>query len=409
MKRVLVIADDLSGAAEISGIGVRHGLPARLEQEIAGAVGNCALTVIDTETRLLPQDEAAEGVRRAVRHVADQQWDLVYKKTDSALRGAVLAEIEALMDVFARRAALLVAQNPSRGRTIIAGEYRIDGAPLDATSFADDSEHPARTANALELLGRSSRLQTRCVPTSQELDEHAVNIGEAASADDIRRWADRAMSDPGRDVLTAGGADFFAALLQARGLCDSGSLLTALLPGRTLFVCGTAPAFNAALVERAKAERIVICSMPDDSRGAAAALDTWHADARNALDANGRAALVIQRPLDCTPGAASRFQAALAEVAVRLVQTQRTPVNLLIEGGATAAAVCRRMHWSKFDVEGEFAPGVTQMRALAPTEHRIIIKPGSYGWPESVWNASAEAARARQWSTAWSPTGTRTT
>ena len=29
MKRVLVIADDLSGAAEIAGIGRRYGLPTR--------------------------------------------------------------------------------------------------------------------------------------------------------------------------------------------------------------------------------------------------------------------------------------------------------------------------------------------------------------------------------------------
>ena len=62
--------------------------------------------------------------------------------------------------------------------------------------------------------------------------------------------------------------------------------------------------------------------------------------------------------------------------------------NLLLEGGATASAVCRRMNWHQFDVEGEFAPGVVQMHALGAdgsTGHRLVIKPGSYPWPDAVW------------------------
>jgi hypothetical protein len=46
------------------------------------------------------------------------------------------------------------------------------------------------------------------------------------------------------------------------------------------------------------------------------------------------------------------------------------------------------MSWHQFDVEGEFAPGVVQMRALRPdrsSEHRLVIKPGSYAWPDAIW------------------------
>jgi uncharacterized protein YgbK (DUF1537 family) len=390
MRRVLVIADDLSGAAEIAGIGARHGLAVRLERDVpAGA--HDGLTVLDTDTRLVAQDDADERVRRFVRLLRPVDFDLIYKKTDSVFRGPILAELDALMDAFARPAGLLIAQNPSRGRTICGGEYRIDGVPLNETRFAQDPEYPARTADALTLLGKSSHRKTAvgaaAAATTAEKPAAGVTIGEAADVADVRRWAD-AIGAAG-DVLPAGGADFFQAILESRGLPSSRTYLTALPPGRTLLVCGTSPAFSGNVVARAEAEGIAICAMPDHSQGSVASLEGWHAAARQALDASGRALIVIQRPLDRAPGVAQRFQAALAEVVGRLLAPPGPGAdNLLLEGGATASAVCRRMNWHQFDVEGEFAPGVVQMHVLGPggsTGHRLVIKPGSYAWPDAVW------------------------
>src|SRR5687767_5512248 len=106
MRRILVIADDLSGAAELAGIGARHGLAVRLERD-APVAARDGLTVLDTDTRLVPQDDASEQVRRAVRHLRAADFDLIYKKTDSAFRGPILAELDALMDAFGRQAAVL--------------------------------------------------------------------------------------------------------------------------------------------------------------------------------------------------------------------------------------------------------------------------------------------------------------
>jgi hypothetical protein len=52
------------------------------------------------------------------------------------------------------------------------------------------------------------------------------------------------------------------------------------------------------------------------------------------------------------------------------------------------------MNWHQFDVKGEFAPGVVQMHARGPdgsTGHRLVVKPGSYAWPEAVWSRAASA------------------
>jgi uncharacterized protein YgbK (DUF1537 family) len=100
--RILVIADDLSGAAELTGIGARHLLPARLERDAPVSVPHDGVTVLDTDTRLIEQDEAPQRIARAIRHLRGEPFDLIYKKTDSALRGPILAEVEALMESFGR-------------------------------------------------------------------------------------------------------------------------------------------------------------------------------------------------------------------------------------------------------------------------------------------------------------------
>src|SRR5213078_2166976 len=152
MTRLLVIADDLSGAAEIAGIGLRYGLPTRLVRERPVECG-AGLTVIDSDSRLLRATRAARIVESLVEGVSGDEFDLIYKKTDSAMRGQILAEVRALMRILGFSGALLVAQNPSRGRVIVDGEYRIDGVPLHQTGFADDPDHPAHASDPAKLLG----------------------------------------------------------------------------------------------------------------------------------------------------------------------------------------------------------------------------------------------------------------
>jgi uncharacterized protein YgbK (DUF1537 family) len=57
---------------------------------------------------------------------------------------------------------------------------------------------------------------------------------------------------------------------------------------------------------------------------------------------------------------------------------------LFVTGGATASAVCRELDWNHFEVEGEFAAGVVQLRPADLEAPSLVVKPGSYAWPPSV-------------------------
>jgi uncharacterized protein YgbK (DUF1537 family) len=340
------------------------------------------LTVIDTDTRLNTPEAVGASLSRMLSNLRASEFDLVYKKTDSVLRGPVRAEIDFLMHVFARPAALLVAQNPSRGRTIRDGVYRIDEIALAETHFAHDPEYPVATSEAIELLGRSTTLSTRRLDPGDALPLDGINIGEASNLDDVRLWASRTSNR----VLPAGGVDFFQMLLEHHGYTIVKPSAVSLSPGITLFVCGSAAASSAHLVARAEAERLPVCPMPDLDSGPAA-FDAWWQSVVRALDAAGRALMIIHQPLDRSPGAPERFQTALAGAAARVLAT-RSVANLLLEGGATAAAICRKMGWNSFDVPGELAPGIAELQPLQSPHQHLFVKPGSYAWPEAVWRTT---------------------
>src|SRR5215207_7075066 len=107
MVRILVIADDLSGAAEIAGIGLRFGLSTRLCRRVVEHI-DPGLTVVDTDSRSLTPANAAQAVRAAVAKLQCSNFDFIYKKTDSAFRGPILAEVKALVAATGASGALLL-------------------------------------------------------------------------------------------------------------------------------------------------------------------------------------------------------------------------------------------------------------------------------------------------------------
>ena len=104
---IIVIADDMTGAAEIAGVAHRYGLQVRLlslEESACNspcfpddhASGDDVL-VYATNTRSGSRDAAVSMMRRIVgRHQGEHVT--FFKKTDSVMRGHIMAEIQTLMD-----------------------------------------------------------------------------------------------------------------------------------------------------------------------------------------------------------------------------------------------------------------------------------------------------------------------
>ena len=153
-NQIAVIADDLTGAAELAGAALAHGLRAEVRTGWGSPVRSDADVVcFDSGSRSLPESEAA-GAAASVG-AAVQRWEpaRVFKKCDSVLRGHVLAEIHALLEETLFEGAVLVPANPGKGRVIRDGRYLIGDQPLHQTAFSRDPEFPRATDVVAELLG----------------------------------------------------------------------------------------------------------------------------------------------------------------------------------------------------------------------------------------------------------------
>ncbi|MFG2580279.1 four-carbon acid sugar kinase family protein [Streptomyces malaysiensis] len=180
-RRLLAIADDLSGAAEVA--AALHsrttrsrvlliGRPAGgVSDEVNGAGTTGAVnggvaralrprhpgeaTVLDLDSRYRPATEAAEAVREALRlsspdeNAPDALDTLVLKKIDSLLRGNVAAEIAALGEGGA--GVVLAPALPIAGRVVRSGVVHLGGVALHESDAwrAETLPPPASVAHAL--------------------------------------------------------------------------------------------------------------------------------------------------------------------------------------------------------------------------------------------------------------------
>lgn len=362
MGPVVVIADDLSGAAELAGLARNYGLSAEVQRGYQGP-GEAEVVAVDTDSRGLAPEAATQRVFSITQRIVADQPAWIFKKVDSVLRGNVRAEIAAILAATGFCRALLIPCNPSRGRCIEAGQYLIDGVPLDQTAFACDPEHPRTTAQVDALLADGGRTPVVCVRREAPLLPRGIVVPDVASPDDLLRRAQEA----GHDTLLAGAADFFHAILRvrhgaARVPCQGDALSFA---GRVLLVCGSRAAWAKRAGECRQAGIPVATIQQARMEGAVPPALLLGIGDEHIAD---RAA------------ATSR----LADLAAELIRRWQ-PSAVLVEGGATAAAIAHREGWSRFDMAAPAEGGVGVLRPRACGAPLFLIKPGSYAWPASIW------------------------
>lgn len=380
---ILVIADDLTGAAEVAGIGLEAGLPTRLVRD-RGFVADPGLTVLDTDSRLASPPGAIQILERLLSGVKRDSYDLIYKKIDSVLRGAVLTELELVLTRLGFSGTLLLPQNPSRGRVIERGIYKLNGQPLHTTHFAYDPHHPAMTSHAIRLLGHSDAYDTRLIELNEQPLAAGILVANGTTSEHVAEWALRCPEE----FLPAGGADFFRAVLARIAPDRPPPAAPVDLPsGKRLFVCGTSVhTSREAVVTYAARAGIPRVSMPDDIVAdlptAADQTERWARSVAEALSRHGAAVADIAHPIQ--PSGGRQLERAIGRmVAVALAIT---PVDcLLMEGGATAAAVCSELKLVSLDAIAELEPGVVALRPARRSGPMVVVKPGSYTWPDMVW------------------------
>ena len=372
--RILVVADDITGAAEVAGVAHEAGCRVRFTTSWEGLAEaeESEVTVLATDTRSMPQSAARQCAQAVVDTLRQGQYRYthLFKKTDSVLRGWVADELAPFAELGYDKV-LLMPANPSKGRTIEQGEYRINGTPLHETVFRTDPEFPARTSSVEALVGAESR----CVTPQTTTLEQGISIGEATTTADYARYM--AHFGDGKTLL-AGAADHFQALLNHLGFEGRPTERFAGYGNRrTLIVLGSTVRHNLAEEPFFARNRVAVSLMPE-AVFAGGEAEEWISNSLVAAREGDSLLLRIPQAVAVDGNRARHLRRVMAETVEALIHTLQ-PQEVVIEGGATAFALIERLGWRELGVSNQIAPGVVRLH-YPPKGVYLTFKPGSYPW-----------------------------
>ena len=267
MILLLIIADDFTGALDTGVQFAAHGIRTQVvvDPQVDFSDHDAKVLVVDTETRHLPPKEAYDVVSRLSRRAKEAGVSYIYKKTDSALRGNIGAELSAVLEAGGDRQMPFFPAFPQIGRITREGVHYVDGVPVTDSPFGRDPFEPVKHAVVTELIAEQSALPSESFPPLQAEDPvpemDGILVFDAGSLDDLSATGQRLMEE-GRLSVMAGCAGFGAVLPELLGLTSGQKQPVPKLDPRLLVVCGSVNPITLAQLDAAEGADFQGCGLP---------------------------------------------------------------------------------------------------------------------------------------------------
>lgn len=382
MPRLLILADDLTGALDSSVQFTRRASSVHVLPR-AGAMIQSDVLGVDLRTR----DAAAEDVHPTLRAGLrlSTPASRLFLKIDSAMRGHVTEMIRALLDLGAADLAVIAPAFPARSRTTVEGKQRRPG-------FADRAG-PVDIVKTLQAQG----LVVIHIPLSQ------VRAGPAGLQKRLKATQARAVvvdAEQDRDLqvvaqalasatsmLPVGSAGLANAIATEWFRPPAGDRSWGPVRGPILIVTGTRhPISRTQMKHLAEIEQAAIFELtprrPTPARSTQDAERELSVDVRQAVCTG--LDIVLTPRLDegdsADPNHDPWFAQRLTESTVALTREVDFEA-IVVTGGYTAAQVCDRLDISHLEVVAELQPGIV-LAQPHPAPHGIrwmVTKAGSFG------------------------------
>ena len=399
MVKLLIIADDFTGALDTGVQFSAHGAVTSVITDPAfdftKVDSSIQVLVMDAETRHLEPEQAYSVVRKAVEHALAAGVCCIYKKTDSALRGNIGAELTAVLDAAGTDRLPFIPAFPKMNRITQNGVHLIDGVPVAESVFGRDPFEPVRHSRISDILHQQSSLPViQRHPGDPDNDSPGIQVFDAASDDDLLRIGWRLGVSGVR--LCAGCAGFAAVLANLLALSGPPPQVPAL--EKILFIaCGSVnPVTRRQLdyAEQAGFPRFRLLPeeklLPEwlESRDCAVKVKYWYKTATQKgvciLDTNDppggpdAKAVAAERGLDLQQ-VRIRISHTLGQLMRRLLDNG-LEATLMCTGGDTLLALMRAVNVTELTPVCELDTGVVLTHfTYQRKNHYIISKSGGFG------------------------------
>lgn len=398
--KLLIIADDFTGALDTGvqfaarGASVCVAVDPAFPMEQARA----QVLVLDAETRHLPGREAYGVVYGVVQRALSAGFTHIYKKTDSALRGNVGAELTAVLDAAGATQLAFLPALPNMDRVTRGGIHYIDGVPVAQSVFGKDPFEPVTQSAVADILheGCETPVVLHPLGSAPHMTQPGIHVYDAETQADLQSVGTRLGAEGIR--LSAGCAGFGAVVADLLLPPGDKPPMPELEPG--LFVaCGSVNAVTLRQMEAAEQAgfhhiHLTPVQKLDDSWPES---DECKAQVARWLELakSGRCILDVNDPAGCNDTAVYS-QAHGLDVEFRRQRISRNLAMLvkamldgglsgtiLCTGGDTLLALMKQVGVSQLVPVGELAPGAVLTRfTYRGRDYNIISKSGGFGAPE---------------------------
>ena len=363
---ILVIADDLTGAAEVAGIAHRYGFAVEILRAANGFPASCAeVKVYDTNSRELSAQHASRIIRSLANDLQEYPVSHVFKKIDSVCRGNIASEIETLMDIMKCPRALVVPASPTTNRIVDNGKLYVDGQLIEDTVFCGDPSHPALTSEITRILQPQAQRHVISIQALRDVNEYAgLIVPDCCTIEDMYDLA--AQSD--KNMLMAGSAAFFETWLMATSGTPRRSISRPIadkLRKPLLLISGSMHTNSAKQLlnfEKSGGKTVIV----DHSACDDLVSDIGrHTEENNDLALSTNANIINRMSHDL-----------LCDISVKTIIDWNIQA-VIVSGGNTAERIADALGWRRLKPESEIEQGFVVM--TAPDSIQFIAKPGSYG------------------------------
>jgi uncharacterized protein YgbK (DUF1537 family) len=419
MDNIVVIADDLTGAADT---GVQF-CPffedttlvsyQQLERVLEASPASASwATAVYTNSRALAAAAAKHRLVSVAQGLAGKPSLWIYKKIDSCMRGNVGAEADALLDALGYEVSFITPAFPEMGRTTENDIHQVHGIPLDQSEIARDPITPVKESHLSRIVQSESRYPVGHIAAAYlngpekelqaEIDRQVQRgfrhlVFDAANRYHLDRIAGLVYSFPGK-VLPVGSAGLAGSLTEP--LCPGKKVVKASPKidgaGCNLLVCGTTSEVTARQIDNLRSrysyELIQLSSgmLADRNR---------RDDFSKTVSATRSILFKKNVVLTIEPQQFSRAadrQAALQPAAASIVRglglfTAEVlaffkPGNLFLSGGDTADAVLTAAEACGIRILGELVAGVVRGELFGGALEGlpVVTKAGAFGHEDTL-------------------------
>lgn len=216
MLQLLILTDDFTGAldtgVQFSKLGAKTCVTP--DTEISLRDVDADVLVIDTETRHLAPEIAYQIIKGIGIRAVSSGIGRIYKKTDSALRGNIGAELDGLMSGSGIDRLAYIPAFPKLNRYTVDGVLYIGQTPVSESVFGADPLEPVTESYIPDMIRRQCD-RTLSITNATELNigQSGITIFNARTEEELSRIADVFRFYP-QPMLLAGCAGFAEFLAQ---------------------------------------------------------------------------------------------------------------------------------------------------------------------------------------------------